>query len=61
MQTKEEKKLSSEGYWKQKIKEKIEKRNIISKLYNREEIERLHKQETEWYENVYLPWIKKLS
>lgn len=58
MQTKEEKRLSSENYWKRKLIEKMEKRNRVSKLYNKEELERLKKEETNWYENIYSPWIK---
>jgi len=59
MQVKEEKKdISNSDFRKNKIKEKIEKRKTISQLYNKEELERLHVEEINWYENVYKPWIK---
>ncbi|HLI45986.1 MAG TPA: methylmalonyl-CoA mutase family protein [Geobacterales bacterium] len=47
------------GYWKRKLEEKISKRNRISGLYNKEEIEKLGDAEYRWRSEVYEPWIKE--
>jgi len=47
------------GYWRKKLEEKIARRNEISRLYNREEMEKLGEAERRWRSEVYEPWIKE--
>ncbi len=47
------------GYWKEKLKEKMSKRDTVAILYNKEAIEKLREEETSWYKEVYEPWIKE--
>lgn len=47
------------GYWKKKLEEKIQKKNTISRLYNKDEMEKVFEAEQTWRKEVYEPWIKE--
>jgi methylmalonyl-CoA mutase N-terminal domain/subunit len=47
------------GYWKKKLEEKIQKKNTISRLYNKDEMEKVFEAEQIWRKEVYEPWIKE--
>lgn len=47
------------GYWKKKLEEKIQKRNTISRLYNKDEMEKIFEAEQTWRKEVYEQWVKE--
>lgn len=47
------------GYWKKKIEEIQEKKKKHSRLYNKEELEKIAEAEDRWKREVYESWIKE--